>query len=124
MTPALKGLSEKVATNPSRKPRTKPSALRYDRGRDSEREVGMPMLETVLIELDRIYVPVKMRKELVAKRVELLAESYLDAEHQPPIQVRPDGERWILVKGINRLEALKSLGEAKVEAIVVRARRH
>jgi hypothetical protein len=92
------------------------------RGGDGETE--MPMLETIMIELEQIYVPVKLRKELVPRRVEMLAENYLDEVRQPPIQVRQDGDRWVLVKGLHRLEALKALGEAKVEALVVRARRH
>jgi ParB-like chromosome segregation protein Spo0J len=54
----------------------------------------------------------------------MLAENYLDEVRQPPIQVRQDGDRWVLVKGLHRLEALKALGEATVEALVVRARRH
>jgi len=84
----------------------------------------MPMLETVMLGVEEIYVPVKLRKELVPKRVEMMAEGFLNDEHQPPIQVRNDGTRWILVKGLHRLEALRALGEASVEAIVVRARRH
>ena len=82
------------------------------------------MLETVVLELEQIYVPVKLRKELNPKRLEMIAESLLEEERQPPIQVRHDGKRWILVKGLHRLEALKALGEESVEAIVVRARRH
>lgn len=84
----------------------------------------MPLMETVMLPVADIYVPVKLRKTLNPKRLELLAESLLDDKQPPPIQVRHDGERWVLVKGLHRLEALRALGEESVAALVVRARRH
>lgn len=50
---------------------------------------GEDMLETVVIPVDDIYVPVKRRKDLEAARVEALAESILEEGQRTPIQVRP-----------------------------------
>ncbi|MAG95681.1 MAG: chromosome partitioning protein ParB [Rhodospirillaceae bacterium] len=84
------------------------------------------MLETVELKLDEIYVPVKQRNSLDVGTVEARAESFMEEGSQRPIQVRHDKERkrWVLVAGINRLEALKALGEETIEAMVVDARQH
>jgi ParB-like chromosome segregation protein Spo0J len=84
------------------------------------------MLETVELKPEEIYVPVKLRKALDAGTVEARAESYMEEGSQRPIQVRHDRERkrWVLVAGINRLEALKALGEETIEAMIVDARQH
>jgi uncharacterized ParB-like nuclease family protein len=63
----------------------------------------------------QIYVPVKRRRTVNADRVREIAESILEIGQQSPILVRPDGDRYILVEGLHRLEACKALGE---EAIV------
>lgn len=34
--------------------------------------------------------------------------------------MRPDKERYVLVTGLHRLEALKALGEDTVQALIVR----
>ncbi|MAL78704.1 MAG: chromosome partitioning protein ParB [Sneathiella sp.] len=81
-------------------------------------------MRTVIIDTDKIYVPVKMRKELNSTRVEELAEDILDNGQKTPIQVRMGQDRYVLIKGQHRLEAIKSLGEATIEAIIVQARRH
>lgn len=78
------------------------------------------MLETVAIPIDEIYVPVKRRKGLEAAKVEALAESILEEGQRTPIQVRPDKERYVLVTGLHRLEALKALGEETIQALIVR----
>ena len=41
-----------------------------------------------------------------------------------PIHERRDEERYVLVEGLHRLEAVRALGEDTVEALVVSARRH
>jgi len=41
-----------------------------------------------------------------------------------PIRLRADGDRYVLIEGFHRLEALRALGEEKVEAFVVHARLH
>jgi ParB-like chromosome segregation protein Spo0J len=71
-----------------------------------------------------IYVPVKLRGTLKPGRVEELAQAMLEAGQKSPILVRPDGERFVLVDGIHRLEACKALGETTVLALIVQARRN
>jgi hypothetical protein len=38
--------------------------------------------------------------------------------------VRENGERFVLVEGLHRLEACRSLGESTVNGFLVQARRH
>jgi sulfiredoxin len=71
-----------------------------------------------------IYVPVKRRSELDPKKVAEIAESILEKGQQTPIMVRKDGERFVLVEGLHRLEACKQLGESKIFGYLVQARRH
>ena len=71
-----------------------------------------------------IYVPTKRRKTLNAQVVSDLAESILQQGQQIPIQVRKDGERFVLVEGLHRLEACKALGEATIDGYLVQARLH
>ncbi len=81
------------------------------------------MLETVVLKLDDIYVPVKRRKTLDEDKVESLALSILDLGQQTPIQVRPDKDRYVLVSGLHRFEALRALGEETIRALLVGTRR-
>ena len=59
-----------------------------------------------------VYVPIKRRATLEQKRVDELAASILDKGLLAPILVRADGERFVLVEGLHRLEAAKALGAA------------
>jgi sulfiredoxin len=81
------------------------------------------MLETEVIKLDEIYVPVKLKKTLVAAKVDALAESILEKGQEVPIQIRRDKDRFVLVTGLHRLEAVRALGEATIDAIIVSARK-
>ena len=76
------------------------------------------------LRIDQIYVPVKRRKTLDPEVVSDLAESILENGQQIPIQVRRDGDRFVLVEGLHRLEACKALGEETIVGLIVRARRH
>jgi sulfiredoxin len=71
-----------------------------------------------------IYVPVKRRTMLEQKRVDESAASMLDEGQQTPILVRADGERFVLVEGLHRLEAAKALGERTIIGFLVSARKH
>lgn len=73
--------------------------------------------------IDRIYVPAKRRKTLDPKVVDEIAESMLEEGQLTPILVREDGERYVLVEGLHRLEACKALGEETILALRVQARR-
>ena len=71
-----------------------------------------------------IYVPVKRRATLDPKRVDEIAQSMLTDGQQTPIQVRADGDRFVLIEGLHRLEAAKALGEATIVGYRVDARKH
>jgi len=71
-----------------------------------------------------IYVPVKRRATLDPKKVHEIAESILELGQQTPILLRQDGERYVLVEGLHRLEACKQLGEETILGYLVQARRH
>ena len=81
-------------------------------------------MEDVVIPIDRIYVPAKRRSEIDEANVAALAESILEEGQQTAIRVREDGERYVLVHGLHRLEACRALGEETIVAIVVRAMQH
>ena len=82
------------------------------------------MLKKEQFPIARIYVPVKRARTLDPAKVEELAERILEEGQRTPIQVRADGERFVLVEGLHRLEALKALGETTVDGYLVQARRH
>jgi ParB-like chromosome segregation protein Spo0J len=71
-----------------------------------------------------IYVPVKRRATLKPEIVAEIAESMLQVGQQTPILVRRDGERFVLVEGLHRLEACKALGEQTIVGYLVDARKH
>ena len=74
-------------------------------------------------EIAKIYVPVKRRATLKAKTVEEIASSMLEVGQQTPIMVREDGARMVLIEGLHRLEACKSLGETTIAGYRVQARK-
>jgi len=82
------------------------------------------MMKRETLPIADIYVPVKRRATLDHKRVEDLAENILANGQQNPILVRRDGERYVLVEGLHRLEACKALGEATIFGYLVDARKH
>ena len=84
------------------------------------------VMKDVQIRIEEIYVPTKRRAEIKPEVVEALAESILEDGQQTPVQVREDPEknRYVLVTGLHRLEALKALGEETIDALIVSARQH
>jgi sulfiredoxin len=82
------------------------------------------MLQRKALPVVDIYVPVKRRQTLDQKKVDAIAESILAKGQETPILVRPDGDRFVLVEGLHRLEACRSLGEKTVFAYLVQARPH
>lgn len=82
------------------------------------------MLKVQRIPVEGIYVPAARRKTLHPETVRLLAEDILENGMKTPIQVRHDGKRYVLVEGLHRLEAAKSLGETEIDAYLVQARKH
>jgi uncharacterized ParB-like nuclease family protein len=71
-----------------------------------------------------IYVPVKRRATLKPETVRQIAESMLEVGQQVPIQVRRDGDRFVLVEGFHRLEACKALGEETIYGYLTQAPKH
>ena len=63
------------------------------------------MMKTKMFSIASIYVPVKRRATLDATKVQAIAESIMESEQKAPILVRQDGERFVLVEGLHRLEA-------------------
>ncbi len=76
------------------------------------------------IRIDEIYVPAGRRHDVKPEIVEEIAESMLEVGQKVPISVRPDGERYVLLTGLQRLEACKALGVQTIDAFVVQARQH
>ncbi len=81
-------------------------------------------MDDFTITIDDVYVPARLRAALDPEKVDTLAESILELGQQTPISVRHDGERYILVAGLHRMEACKALGEDSMTAILVRAAQH
>ena len=69
------------------------------------------MLKSKAFPVEKIYVPTKLRQTLDVEKVRQIAESMLKKGQDTPIMVREDGERLVLVEGLHRLEACRSLGE-------------
>jgi ParB-like chromosome segregation protein Spo0J len=82
------------------------------------------MLQSKFISIAKIYVPVKRRATLDTAKVQKIAESILETGQKAPILVRQDGERFVLVEGLHRLEACRSLGEESILGYLVEARKH
>ncbi len=80
------------------------------------------MLKDQVFRIADIYIPVKRRRTLDPAAVEAIAESMLEEGQRTPISVRRDGERLVLVEGLQRLEACRSLGEETIVGILVQAR--
>lgn len=85
---------------------------------------GYTVLRVQKIPISQIYVPAARRKTLHPETVRLLAEDILENGLSTPIQVRVDGERYVLIEGLHRLEASKWLGDNTIDAFLVQARKH
>ncbi len=82
------------------------------------------MLKRKPVPIQKIYVPSKRAKTLDPDKVLALANDILEHGQTTPIRIRPDGERFVLIEGLHRLEALRALGEETVIGYLVRARLH
>jgi hypothetical protein len=79
------------------------------------------MLRRESFPIARIYVPAKKRGRANPDVVREIAESMLEIGQQAPILVRRDGDRFVLVEGLHRLEACKALGEETILGFSVSA---
>ncbi len=82
------------------------------------------MMKRETIAIAEIYVPVKRRATLNAATVQELAQDILENGQKSPILVRRDGDRFVLVEGLHRLEACKALGETTIVGYLVQAAKH
>ena len=82
------------------------------------------MLDKHTVAIADIRVPLKRRKTLIEIKVQEIAESIIENGQTTPIQVRIDGDGFVLIEGLHRLEALRALGESSVDAYFVKARLH
>jgi sulfiredoxin len=82
------------------------------------------MMKLEYFPVAKIYVPIDRRKTLDPQRVAAIAESMLKDGQLTPIKVRADGERFVLIEGLQRLEAAKALGEPTIAGYRVDARKH
>jgi sulfiredoxin len=71
-----------------------------------------------------IYVPIKRCATLKLETVQESAQSILEVGQKHPILVRRDGDRFVLVHGLHRLEACKALGEETIYGYLVQAQNH
>ncbi|MEM1163320.1 MAG: ParB N-terminal domain-containing protein [Pseudomonadota bacterium] len=82
------------------------------------------MMQKQSLPISAIYVPAKRKRTLEPEKVESLAEEILEDGQKTPIRVRKDGDRFVLIEGYHRLEAVKALGEEMIDGYLVQARRH
>jgi ParB-like chromosome segregation protein Spo0J len=82
------------------------------------------MMKRETLAIASIYVPAKRRATLDPGKAREIAESMLQVGQQTPILVRRDGDRFVLIEGLHRLEACKQLGEQTILGYLVQARRH
>ena len=82
------------------------------------------MLEKKTFPIEKIYVPTKRARTLDQDRVLALAVDILEKGQTTPILLRVDGERFVLIEGLHRLEAVRALGEDTIDGFLVRAQLH
>ena len=87
------------------------------------RGITIRELEDQTFRIEDIYVPMKRRRTIDPVAVNAIAESMLEDGQRTPILVRRDRERVVLVEGLQRLEACRSLGEKTIVGLIVQARR-
>ena len=80
------------------------------------------MLTTVSVKISDIYVPSERRKEIDSVKANEFAEQLINGEELKPIKLRKGKGRYVLVSGVNRLNAYDAIGESLVEAFIVKAR--
>ena len=82
------------------------------------------MLTAIVVKIEEIYAPTGLRKHLDPQKVEAVAEDILAGAEEKPILARRGKGRYVLIKGLHRLEARKALGEETIQAYIVRAPQH
>ncbi|MEL6999257.1 MAG: ParB N-terminal domain-containing protein [Pseudomonadota bacterium] len=81
------------------------------------------MLKVQTFPIANVRVPVKRKRTLEAAKVDDLANDILENGQTTPIRVRADGDAFVLIEGLHRLEALRALGEDQINGYLVQARK-
>jgi sulfiredoxin len=81
----------------------------------------MPLMQSVAVKLAEIYVPARFRSALDPQKLQTLTASIGETGVKVPIHVRrdKDKERYVLVSGFHRLEAVRALGQDTIQALIV-----
>ena len=69
------------------------------------------MLKKIFVPIKLVHVSGKRTKTLDSQKVIDIAEDILEHGQRTPIQLRADGDRFVLIEGYHRLEAMRALGE-------------
>ncbi|MEM7685756.1 MAG: ParB N-terminal domain-containing protein [Paracoccaceae bacterium] len=81
------------------------------------------MLKVQTFPIANVRVPAKRKRTLEAAKVDDLANDILENGQTTPIRVRADGDAFVLIEGLHRLEALRALGEDQINGYLVQARK-
>ncbi len=81
------------------------------------------LMKSHTVKIVDVYVPAARRKTLDLAKTEQIAEDIIEEGQKTPIQVRKDGNRYVLIEGLHRLEALKLLEQESVMTLFVQAKR-
>jgi uncharacterized ParB-like nuclease family protein len=77
------------------------------------------LVASVRMIVEQVRPMLKRESFLRPEAVREIAESMLEIGQETPILVRPDGDRFVLVDGLHRLEACKALGEDTIVGFLV-----
>ncbi|WP_085901526.1 ParB N-terminal domain-containing protein [Kiloniella majae] len=80
------------------------------------------MLKVHTLNIDEIYVPAGRRKEFDPEKLKITADKIMEETEQTPISVRQGKGRYVLLRGIHRLEARKALGETTIKGHILHAK--
>jgi len=85
---------------------------------------GRDMLIKETFSFADVRIPAKRKKTLDPMKVQEIAEDILENGQTTPIKLRSGKAGFVLIEGYHRLEALRALGEDRVEGFLVRAQLH
>ncbi|WP_417450277.1 ParB N-terminal domain-containing protein [Kordiimonas sp.] len=81
------------------------------------------MLKTAPIKIEDIYIPTDRRKEIKQSEIDTIVAEMMDGAARKPVRVREGKGRYVLIEGVNRLEACKTVGDETIPAYIVQARK-
>lgn len=81
------------------------------------------MLKVIPVKIAEIYITTARRAEFDQDKIDALIESMMNGEPLKPLKVRKGKGRFVLLSGINRLEACKAVGETEIGAYIVQAQK-